>query len=308
MAKDRKPLDIPLDLFRMLSYMLYVRPAKVNNPEAVQKILIAYFSTVIFEVNQGKLTGRPWEYTPCEPNDYDWPEAALHELFDVDFPDPDLLARVVLSNHGDEGFQDLLSDLGPYLDSPLTIQAVSRLDEGNFVAREWHVAPRSTQVEINGFAHFHYPVPERVTAYTASNVAEVDDLEAVKRILGNYLSNFTGRARLQKGSDKPVLSIHGDDRPLALNLDKYGLRNASADVREAYLEMDPPAEGDKGFLELLRELAPHFKTPLTVQSDWDPSDLRPRVLAWQVQPGSTEIQFQEVSQRTDNGAESEEHP
>ena len=52
------------------------------------------------------------------------------------------------------GFEQLLKELAPYLIDPLTVQAVGH-DECcfPFLAREWHIRPRSAEVEINGFQH-----------------------------------------------------------------------------------------------------------------------------------------------------------
>src|SRR4051812_19034115 len=111
-------------------------------------------------------------------------------------------------------------------------------------AQEWHVAPRSAEVEINKFKHFQDvdPYPHR-TNYTASNTAEADDRDAVERIFDGYHRTFEAHLRPRGEAGGAVLSLRGPSWPLAVSLDKYGLRDASEDVREAYLDLDYQEKG-----------------------------------------------------------------
>jgi hypothetical protein len=54
---------------------------------------------------------------------------------------------MTLFDAGDEGFLNLLRDLGPYLATPLVVQAVT-MDRHEFVdAKEWIVRPGAKEVE-----------------------------------------------------------------------------------------------------------------------------------------------------------------
>jgi hypothetical protein len=143
-----------------MSYELFVSKTKVNDAGAVRRVLAGYFCTVTFEVadatepGAGTLLGGPWQYGPAEPNDFDWPQAVKEELLDRPVPDADAFVALVLDRHGDQGFVDLLRALAPYLASPLTVQAARRFGEGQPIhAREWHVKPGATEVEVNTFKH-----------------------------------------------------------------------------------------------------------------------------------------------------------
>jgi hypothetical protein len=86
----------------------------------------------------------------------DWPWAlnrqkyGLHEdhKFDEAFFE-------LVKHHGDRDFLELLQELGPWLETDLTLQFVEYVQWGNYPikAREWIVRPRSKDVEINRFKH-----------------------------------------------------------------------------------------------------------------------------------------------------------
>jgi DNA-binding MarR family transcriptional regulator len=123
--------------------------------------------------------------------------------------------------------------------------------------------------------------------YVASSTAEVDDGAVVERIVSAYCCNFEVRIR-SLSDNRVMLSIRGPASPLAVHLAKHGLSDVSGDTAEAVKRAHM---SDDGFMDLLRELAPHLRRPLIVHSVRDSSDLTTTVLAWHVRPGDTNIQF-----------------
>ncbi len=290
---------------------LFVSAAGVKNPQAVNDILSKHFKTIgLRVVEKGgayQLVGGPWEPAASEPNDYKWPQAARAELFKIDVPDADALARHVLDAHGDQGLIDLLLALAPHLKSSLTIQAVrGHGGKEPIRAQEWHVEPGATRVETTAFKHTD-DTEDRLPQmdFVASNRAEVEDPEAVERLLSSHAVTFD--AVLRGGDYGAFLSIRGEGEPAAVNLDKHNLREAvraSDAVIDAYLE----SVGEEGFVELLRDLAPHLMDPLTVQHFREDDFAPPETRQWHVRPGATEIEVTTLKQPPDDDDQAEAKP
>ena len=119
--------------------------ARLKDPEAVAKILDRYFwdgdVTASIETRDGQ--------AQLEIYGYDWPGAwripdgANRDDFEPDYDiDP-----------GD-GLEDFLKEVAPYLAEPLTIQSVgSERCRFPLAARELHIRPGETTIEVNGFNH-----------------------------------------------------------------------------------------------------------------------------------------------------------
>jgi hypothetical protein len=62
------------------------------------------------------------------------------------------VVQPILEKYGDSEFIELLGELAPYLTTPFTIQAINFV-QGEFPigAREWHVEPGGTKVEVKAF-------------------------------------------------------------------------------------------------------------------------------------------------------------
>jgi hypothetical protein len=120
------------------------RPAKVSDPKAVRDVLERYdltFGVAELEESYGDWVLRLEGGT--------WPEALkrgkgwskkYHDL------------EAAIHRYGAQHFKEFLLKLAPYLLTPLTIRAVQGWDGvGDLDAREWHVEPGATEVEVNGF-------------------------------------------------------------------------------------------------------------------------------------------------------------
>lgn len=128
---------------------------KINDHEAVERIIAAYYFDPDFNVGVGfdPETGLPYLFM----YGYVWPEAwklaqgVSRQKFDPYGND--------LYEEGDDGFEQFLKDIAPYLAEPLTVQAIGA-ERCRFplAASEWHVAVGDTEVETTGFRH-SYPEP-----------------------------------------------------------------------------------------------------------------------------------------------------
>ena|ERR1700677_455487 len=118
---------------------------KVDDLDAVQAILGEY------EID-GDILLRPDEDGPGGMirirAKNTWPKAVMYdECPSPDGDDGDDDESWVLFEEGDEGFLDLLGDLGPHLETPLEVQAVM-IDGYEFVAaKEWTVRPGAKEIE-----------------------------------------------------------------------------------------------------------------------------------------------------------------
>jgi hypothetical protein len=156
---------------------VYCNECEVKDAPAVERVLAQYHSSLEFAVdNKAGCPQRP-VLVPEVSSGYDeseWPQAVDVDEFEQEYeevlPEPpldgeewsdadwdryfDTLYEAYLK-HGDEGFVQMLSALGPHLATPLTVQAIS-FDSGGWdpvVACEWHVKPGSTTVDVNQFQH-----------------------------------------------------------------------------------------------------------------------------------------------------------
>ena len=80
---------------------------------------------------------------------YDWPGAwKIPDGVAKDGYEPDY------ELDPDEGFDEFLKEIAPFLAEPLTIQAIGT-EKCRFPisACEWHVRPGATEIEVNGFRH-----------------------------------------------------------------------------------------------------------------------------------------------------------
>jgi len=90
---------------------------------------------------------------------YDWPGAwKIAEGIDPDEFEPDD------DEDPTDGFEQLLREVAPCLEEPLTVQAVGFTDcRFPLAACEWYVTPGAAEVEVNGFRHCHdNPVARKV--------------------------------------------------------------------------------------------------------------------------------------------------
>lgn len=124
---------------------------KLNDHEAVERIIADYFVDPEFNVGVcfDRDTGVPYLFM----YGYVWPEAwKLGEGVPRDEFDP---YGNDLYEDGADGFEQLLTDIAPYLAEALTVQAVGA-ERCRFplAASEWHIDVGGTEVEvICGFRH-----------------------------------------------------------------------------------------------------------------------------------------------------------
>jgi hypothetical protein len=102
-----------------------------------------------FGVRVNRDTGQPY-LVLCG---YEWPEA--WQLPDgIAAADFDPYQDEAVYSQGANGFKDLLRQLAPFLEEPLTIQAIG--NTGSLFplsACEWHVEPSAANVDIIEFRH-----------------------------------------------------------------------------------------------------------------------------------------------------------
>jgi len=236
----------------MYGYYLYVSPTPVTDKSIVDGILRKYFNTISLDIKktpEGEyvLTGRPWDYSMCEPNNYDWPQALkwkdLENQMHSDDPDADdALTAELLEEFGDEHFEELLRELAPNIKSPLLIHAVHCAEEDedprSMAAQEWYVQPGSRAVEINKFRHIIHDPPYGLPTLTllGSNKAQVTDHDALRHIFDNYHCTFKVVLVEPSGEEKATLEFRGHSDPRALNRQKYGL-GGTAKGDEAILKV-----------------------------------------------------------------------
>ena len=127
--------------------------ARVTDRAAVLRVLEDYFYQCDIDVQgeEGSAAG-----TIGFSSGEGGPDAVRYE--DYDLPEDEDEEFDALSDHQDEdgerGFVKLLREVAPYLETPLTVQAVSYWNDGFPIwAREWHVRPGAEEVEFNSFKH-----------------------------------------------------------------------------------------------------------------------------------------------------------
>ena len=121
--------------------------AGLKDPDAVTKILERYCfdGDLTVEIETSQSSGQPY----LSIYGFEWPEA-----FKV--PDGEIQDEFGPDFNVDSGevFEDFLKEVAPFLNEPLTIQAIGaekcRFPIG---ACEWHVLPSATEIEVNGFRH-----------------------------------------------------------------------------------------------------------------------------------------------------------
>jgi hypothetical protein len=135
-------------------YLAINRPM-VSDAKAARQVLDRYASDLWLEVvaegkgGEGMLT---LDNSDVEPNE--WPLALRVEELpsEDDFPDNRQLHKVVTGlyeRRGDDGFVEMLRELGPVLRSPLVVQAASCDSDRGFIrAKEWTVQPGACEVGI----------------------------------------------------------------------------------------------------------------------------------------------------------------
>jgi hypothetical protein len=116
--------------------------ARLTDADAVKEVLDRYFFDG--EV-QAAIRYGPDSFCALVVYGYDWP-AAWKLPPGAEEPDWD--------EDPDDGFDQFLKEIAPFLAEPLTIQAIgAEACRFPLVATEWHIAPGATEVEINGFRH-----------------------------------------------------------------------------------------------------------------------------------------------------------
>ena len=131
--------------------------------------------------------------------------------------------------------------------------------------------------------------------------AKVTDPQKVEKILDSYYEQGV-EIELSEEADGWTLAMtfRGDDFdgylwPQALHWERLPSKEQYPDEDEFDSELDKryDEEGEKGFLALLRELAPHLETPLVIlAADWDYN--RGSAQVWSVQPGGREVEMLDV--------------
>ena len=119
----------------------------MKDADAARKILERYFFDGDLEarIDTTQPDGQPY-LSICG---YEWPGAfKIPEGVNMDDFEPDY------EDDPSDVFEDLLKELAPFLDEPLTIQAIGA-EKARFPlsACEWHVQPGDTKIEVLGFRH-----------------------------------------------------------------------------------------------------------------------------------------------------------
>lgn len=129
--------------------------------------------------------------------------------------------------------------------------------------------------------------------YLTSNRAKINRKKAIQ-VLDRYYCPFDFKF------DRGTISVNDhDELPLALKYANHDLPDVSGDATDEeydkwYDAMAPFIEkhGDKEFLDLLIELAPHLKTPFTIHAVTyfdDGFPILPR--EWHVLPSATSVEL-----------------
>lgn len=119
--------------------------ALVSEPDQVGDILARYYlngdlhATLCQDDQDGRMTLVIWGY--------DWPSAwKVPPDTNPDSLEPDW------DDDGDDGFEQLLKDIAPFLAESLIVQAIgAEACRFPLVACEWQVQPHAEQIEVNGF-------------------------------------------------------------------------------------------------------------------------------------------------------------
>lgn len=120
---------------------------RVNDPEAAKKVLDRYLweSDVAAAIKNAGPDGHSY----LELYGYDWPDAwKIPDGVDRSKFEPDYDADP------NDGFEEFLKELAPFLAEPLTVQAVgSEKCRFPLAACEWHIPPGAATVEVTCFNH-----------------------------------------------------------------------------------------------------------------------------------------------------------
>ena len=136
----------------------------------------------------------------------------------------------------------------------------------------------------------------------SSTKSRVKDIAAVGDVLDAYETEGVDFLLDEEGNLKVALEkveeddAYGEEMPRALKLDELPNREKFTDEDsfwDAYNEAFDE-KGDKGFLALLRELAPSLVTPLMILAlEVESNDGFAHV--WRVEPGATELETLDVA-------------
>ena len=298
---------------------LYVREAGVNNAEAVQKIINNHFCTMVFEVKQTEeegafLTCRRYDDSKVKSGDdlfglTSWPRAVKREMVYREGVNHDCRQWLV-KQHGDDGFVGMLAEFAPYLIEPLTIQAVTLTTPGDeqetcpLDAAEWQVWPGVAEVEKNQFRHGEDSCVGTFARVLTSNVFRVSDRQAVLHIINGYHCTFQVSDNY---ADRTMLGFVGQSDPLAVKVDPNST-DRIGDLIRAQIGVN----GQKGFEDLLIEIATYLRTPLVVQVVEANFGSAPNwAEQWEVYPGSKVVKHNilqdedPTTQSIENSKESE---
>jgi hypothetical protein len=128
-------------------------------------------------------------------------------------------------------------------------------------------------------------------AVTACNQPKLKDHMAVERIIAGYFfdPDFNVGTLFDEEDGRPMLFVYGYVWPEAWKL--------PADLaREDFdpYSSDSYEEGADGFIELLREFAPHLDQPLVVQAIGNEKCRYPLAACqWHVEPGGSDAEVSE---------------
>jgi hypothetical protein len=127
----------------------------LKDPEAVQRVISRF--AVDRELNCGVRIHRDSGQPYLVLWGYEWPEAwPLPE--GTDAADFDPYQDEAIYAQGADGFKDLLRQLAPFLQEPLTVQAIGFTGTlFPLSACEWHVEPGATSLATTEFRHGSLP-------------------------------------------------------------------------------------------------------------------------------------------------------
>ncbi len=139
-------------------WQLTSNKAKVSNRDAVLEIHASYTTSCDDSLSAGQADSADAEF--LEFFDEDWPRVLKLETHglswenDEDLDKADELMSKMSRTQIIQNFAEMLAEIGPYLTTPLTVQALQYLEYSfPIFACEWHVKPGTNQVEINEFKH-----------------------------------------------------------------------------------------------------------------------------------------------------------
>jgi hypothetical protein len=129
-----------------------------------------------------------------------------------------------------------------------------------------------------------------------STKTKVNNVTAVQDILDNYWCGFEPQIEPEHAGTGTLTLAGWDADPQAVHVDQWpdDEEYPDEDDWDDAMQLVLEEKGNEGFVAMLRELAPYLQTPLTVVWHSIFEGHFGGAGQWTVQPGSPDVQVQEV--------------